>query len=222
VLVTAWLGCSKGQAPPDRTPPLTAAANVQHDAALPAPRADAPFAVGDKVVLTPTGIMVISAIGPRSKLTPSDVENVDFQPGNALEGKDTMEVVPADDELVYGLRFPGDQRDTFLLNVKDAVHEGLRHVSTPAEVDEFLRVLAETARASHQPGATAPKDVSVLAIRAGNHLIDLARFYPYLGSRDRLESDVKANLTTFFPEEIAAARGISLEAARAEFEAALK
>src|SRR5690349_13818028 len=110
------LACSKGTAPP---PPS------QEPAPAPVRLAEATsFKVGDKVILYPVDVMTISAIGTRKELTPKDMENVDFQPGNALAGKDTMVPVEADNERVYALRFVGEDRDSFLLSVAQAEHEG--------------------------------------------------------------------------------------------------
>jgi hypothetical protein len=221
VAVLLVAACSKEPSAPSRE--VTVAASqptAGHQAVPPATPAQRPYAVGDKVVLMPTNILVISAIGTRKDLTPKDVDNVDFQPGNALAGKDTMKVVEPDDTRVYALRFPAEDHDSFLLEVERAGEEHLRHISTPEQIDAFLRTLHETTVASRKPGFRRPDNVLRSTLGANNNLQELARFYPLLDRSGGVEADIQRSLETFFIDEISTVKTIATGDARAMLEAA--
>ena len=172
----------------------------------------ATFKVGDRVVLYPTAVMTISAIGKRSELTPADEDSVRFQPLRALAGESIMQVV-SNDELVYALRFAGEDRDSFLLDVKATTKPPLRHISTKDEIKTFLALLGDELQNSRV--TPPPPDVVKEVFRAGNDLAKLARLVPYLRATDDTERDMRAKLETLFVQEIAIVRGIEERDARA-------
>ncbi|MDQ3341501.1 MAG: hypothetical protein M4D80_40625 [Myxococcota bacterium] len=141
----------------------------------------ATFKVGDKVVLQPTAVMTISAIGPRNKL--SD------------ESSSTQ-------ETVYALRVVGEERDSMLLDVKATTRPPLRHISTKGELSTFLAILGEELQNARV--TKPPADLANEVTNAGNDLVKLARLYPYLPADD----DKKRQLETLFVQEVAAVRGI--------------
>jgi RNA polymerase-interacting CarD/CdnL/TRCF family regulator len=167
----------------------------------------ATFKVGDKVVLYPTGVMSITAIGKRSELTPPGTENYAFRPARALVGEHIMQPVTGD-ATVYALRFVSDERDSFMLDVKATTRPPLRHVSTKGELATFLAILGETLQDARitKPPAGLINEVG----NAGNDLVRLARLYPYLPASE----DKKRILETFFVQEIATVRGLDERDAR--------
>lgn len=185
------------------------------------------FAVGDKVVLLPVGVMTITAIGTRESLTPAGTENVHLDVGGALfQGRSVLATVPADDQFAFELRFISDPQSSTLLLVTAAEEEGLRHVSTPSEIDAFLRTIHETLAASRQ-GAKKPDDLTRAILRARNDLKRLATLYPFLAADPHdqwypIESDLRRRLRDFFIDEIAVAKAIGQEHAQTMFDDAMR
>ena len=105
----------------------------------------ATFKVGDKVVLYPTAVMSITAIGPNRVAQTGPVR--------ALAGDAKVQPV-ADDAVAYALRFIGADRDAFAVDVKATTRPPMRHLSTPAEIATFSRSSATPAGCAC-PGATA-------------------------------------------------------------------
>lgn len=184
------------------------------------------FAIGDKVVLEPVAVMTITAIGTRRSLTPPGMENVDVDFRGVMQGSSALATFPANDKLVYALRFVGDARDSMLLDVAAAEREGLRHISTPSEIDEFLRTLKETAAVS-RTGARKPQDLARATMRARSDLKKLATLYPFLAADPHdqwysIESDQRRQLRTFFVDEIAVAKDITKDRAATLLDDALR
>ena len=111
-----------------------------------------------------------------------NAEYVTWDVPGALQGGSPLETIPANDDLVYALRFVGESRDSQLLLVAAAEREGLRRVSTPAEVDAFLKALAETVAAVRH-GAKRPADVARATMGAGNDLT-VCLFHQFLCGSD--------------------------------------
>jgi RNA polymerase-interacting CarD/CdnL/TRCF family regulator len=213
VVVTLLGACGSKESPPRGASEVTAPPTPTAS-----PSTKTAFAVGDNVVLYPTGVMTITAIDTRKKLTPPGMDSVAFEPANALEGKDTMTPV-TNDKLVYALRFVGEARDSFLLDVDATTRPPLRRVSTPAQIDAFLAVLRETAATARKPGAAKPADLHRALPVAGNELPALARLYPYLDPEEY--SMERRILAHGFVQEVAIAKGIDEVAAKALVEKAL-
>ena len=171
----------------------------------------ATFKVGDKVVLYPTGVLSITAIGKRSELTREGEGSFAVQPLRALSGESVLRPVDNDDK-VYALRFVGEERDTMLLDVKATTRPPLRHISTKDEVATFLAVLGDELQNARV--TPPPPDVMKEVFGAGNDLVKLARAFPYLRATDDRERDARAKLGAFFAQEVALVRGIDERDAR--------
>lgn len=168
--------------------------------------------MGDHVVLTPTAVSVITAIGLRNRLVPADFVAVDVNAERLLNGEPMLrEVEPGNDPLVYALGFAyGDDREPYaLLQVDQAIERGLRPAATSEQVAELLAALATPAAES--PSEQAP---FLRVHEAGSDLQRLAAVYASLDSDDE-STRQRAQLRRFFVEEIMSARELSQEDAEA-------
>ena len=176
------------------------------------------FSVGETVVFHPVGLMQISRIGPRHALTPAGHVHVGFNLGATIAtGASPLETVEPDDEVVYALRFVGEDTDFMFLPVLHAAEQGLRRASSDGEISAFLTQLAQAESDAESAGAIAPDQLLPLILNAGNDLTTLARLYPSVrratASAPFLERN-RRGLEEFFLAEISHAKGISEDEAR--------
>jgi hypothetical protein len=163
------------------------------------------FKVGDRVVLYPTAVLTITAIGKPGGATPT------FEPLRALVGPSPLQ--PAGDgEPAYALRFLDAERDAFRLDVKATTRPPLRHLSTAHELATFLAVLREELQNARV--TPPPKELLKELAAAGNDLVKLARLYPYLPATE----PARGTLEAFFVQEIALVKGLDGRDARALFD----
>ena len=98
-----------------------------------------PLAKGDKVVSTPVAVMEIAGIGPRSSFVNRDSDNVVLDvEGTLRDGSSPIKTVPVDDEIVYGLRFVGEERIFEMISLATAHKVGLRRVVDKKTAEAML------------------------------------------------------------------------------------
>lgn len=168
------------------------------------------FSVGDKVVLDPTGIMEVAAIGRRCDLVRPEMAHTAMDASRLLQGESLVHEVEPDETWVYKLGF-GDGADNFslLVPVAGASSRGLRAPSNAAEIDAFLIQLERSAEAL-APGSTDLDQLRSDVFAAGNRLTDLARLYPRVcrGAAEHRELEfTQRTLQRLFLDEIEFALG---------------
>lgn len=168
VLAVAVSCSSRSQTPraiPDSGGPTTNAATKAANSAEPG----RPLAKGDKVISTPVAVMEIVGIGPRASFIDPGSVNVGFDGAGMLrDGSSPLPIVPVDDELVYGLRFVGEERVFEMVSVARAHEVGLRRVVEKKTAEAMLARLR--ALDTPAPALASSHETMMQALDLGNDL----------------------------------------------------
>ncbi|NOU27654.1 MAG: hypothetical protein HOO96_07060 [Polyangiaceae bacterium] len=168
VVGAATASCSSRKEGPRVTPNVADSGTAKTEVANPAepPR---PLAKGDKVISAPVAVMEIAGIGPRSSFVEPDSDNVAFDVAGTLrDGSSPLKTVPVDAEIVYGLRFVGEQRVFEMVSVARAHEVGLRRVVDKKTAEAILVRLR--ALDTPPPALPSPPETMMQALKLGNDL----------------------------------------------------
>jgi RNA polymerase-interacting CarD/CdnL/TRCF family regulator len=164
----AVVACSK-KSPDQPKRPNAGSAVTTASATASAVTAQSSFLKGDKVISAPVAVMEVAGIGPRASFVDRDDDNVAFDLlGTVADGSSPLQTIPADNEIVYALRFLGEEKAFELASVARSKEVGLRRIVDKKTAESLLGRLH--ALDTPAPPLASEWDMRMRAVQVGNDL----------------------------------------------------